>query len=197
MTKNKTRLYVLGAGGHAKVVVESLRASGVRAYACVDKDEEAALDSVSPRSAALANGVGDGPARRRVFESFRAKGFHFPPVAAASAVIAPSAVLGEGAQVLTRAVIHPAALIGENAVINTGAIVEHDCVVGDHAFVGPGAVLCGEVVVGLGAFIGAGAVILPGVRVGADAIVGAGAVVTCDVAAGVKVCGVPARRMRS
>lgn len=195
MTKTKNRLYVLGAGGHAKVVVEALRSSGASPYACLDKDGERALDRVSPRSVVLANGVGTGPARRRVFETFRAKGFRFPPVRAASAVIAPSAVLGEGSQVLTRAVVHPDSLIGENAVVNTGAIVEHDCVVGDHAFVGPGAVLCGDVVVGLGAFVGAGAVILPGVRVGADAIVGAGAVATRDVAAGAKVCGVPARRM--
>lgn len=196
MKRDKTRMFVLGAGGHAKVVVEALNSSGVRPYACLDKDGERSLGGLSPRSVALANGVGDGPTRRRIFEAFRAKGFRFPVVAAASSIIARSASLGEGAQVLTRAVVHPAALIGENAVINTAAIVEHDCVVGDHAFVGPGAVLCGEVVIGMGAFIGAGAVILPGVRVGADAVVGAGAVATRDVAAGVKVCGVPARRMR-
>ena len=196
MNKNRIKLFVLGTGGHAKVVIEALRSGGARPYACLDKGEEGALDGVSPRSVALANGVGTGPARRRLFERFRAKGFRFPPVTAASAVVARSAVVDEGAQILTRAVIHPDARIGANAVVNTAAIVEHDCVVGDHAFVGPGAVLCGEVVIGMGAFIGAGAVILPGVRVGADAVVGAGTVATRDVAAGVKVCGVPARSMR-
>jgi UDP-2-acetamido-3-amino-2,3-dideoxy-glucuronate N-acetyltransferase len=46
-----------------------------------------------------------------------------------------------------------------------------------------------------GAAIGSGAVILAGVTVGAGALVGAGAVVTNDVAPGVTVAGVPARKL--
>jgi acetyltransferase-like isoleucine patch superfamily enzyme len=46
-----------------------------------------------------------------------------------------------------------------------------------------------------GASIGSGAVVLCGVTVGVGAVVGAGAVVTGDVADGVVVAGVPARRL--
>ena len=50
--------------------------------------------------------------------------------------------------------------------------------------------------IGRNVWIGGGAIILPGVTIGDDAVVGAGSVVTRDVAAGEKVAGNPARRLR-
>ncbi len=208
------RTVILGAGGHASVVAAVLREARIGVAGFTDAraslrgrtiegskvlgGDEVVLRS-KPGSLRLANGLGAGRdtgARRALYESFRARGYRFPPVIARSAWVARTAVLAEGAQALTRAVIHPRALVGENAVVNTGAIVEHDCVVGAHAFVSPGAVLLGGVNVGEGAFIGALAVVLPGVKVGAGARVGAGATVTKDVPAGATVVGTPARKTR-
>lgn len=205
---------ILGAGGHGRVAAECLRSSGSPADAFTDPapalagktveglpvlGPDAALEAPGPGGAVLFNGLGvsggTGP-RRRLYESFKAKGFRFEPIAAASAFIAPSASLGEGCQVLTAAVVHPSASVGANAVINTAAVVEHDCAVGAHAFVGPRAVLGGGAKVGEGALIGLGAVLLPGVSVGAGATVGGGAVVLRDVPAGETHAGVPAKRIR-
>ncbi len=211
MKKTKRRLFVLGAGGHAKVVIEALRSARLRPAGCFNanrrlwgstvegvtvKGGDSMLEKISPASVVLANGIGDNAIRRKVYRKFKAKGFRFPIITAASAVCARSAVLEAGVQVLTRAVVHPGSVIGENTVINTAAIVEHDCEIGAHSFVGPGAVLCGGVTLGEGAFIGAGAVILPGIRVGRGAIIGAGAVAAKNVAAGARVRGVPARSFR-
>ena len=202
---------ILTAGGHASVLAAVLREKGVRVAGFTDSNttlhgkavegakilgDDASLDRLKPSAARLVNGLGvarDVSARRRLFESFRARGFRFPPVAAKSAWVSRSAELGEGAQVLTRAVVHPRARIGENAVINTCAIVEHDAVIGAHAFVSPGAIVCGGARVGASAFIGAGAVILPGVSVGDGARLGAGSVATRDVPAGATAVGSPAR----
>lgn len=205
------RNIILGAGGHAAVLAAVLRESGVRVAGFTDasaalcgKSVEGAkvlggdevLASLKPSAVRLFNGLGaakDAAARRGLYEAFFVRGFRFPAVAAKSAWIAKSALLGEGAQVLTRAVVHPRARIGENAVINTCAIIEHDAVVGAHAFVSPGAVVLGGAAIGEGAFVGALAVILPGVKVGARARVGAGATVTKDVPADATVVGTPAR----
>lgn len=206
----KERFVVLGAGGHARVLAGALRAQRARVIACLDPDRslwgrkldgvpitggDELLDSYRPNSISLVNGVG-GPARRKIFARWTARGYRFPAVVSPAAYCSASAVLGDGAQVLTRAVVHPGARVGRNAVINTAAVVEHDCVIGDDAFIAPGVVLCGEVRVGRGAMIGAGAVVLPGIKIGDEAVVGAGAVVTRDVRAGITCWGVPARKRK-
>lgn len=176
-----------------------MRSAGLEAAALIDSDPAlwgTTLDGVSvaggddklpgypPARFAAAIGVGaarDTRARRRLHEAALAAGYALPPIVAASAVVAPSAQLGPGAQVLTRAVVHPGSEIGAGAIVNTAAVVEHDCSVGAHAFLGPAAILCGGVTVGEGAFIGAGAIVLPGLSIGAGALVAAGAVVRADV----------------
>lgn len=204
------KLLIIGAGGHAKVVLDAALAAGHQVVGLTDDDRARCGRSVAdfpvlhpddilarhpPGAIFLVNGVGGYDStedRRRVYEQFRSRGYQFAVLTAPSAHLSPSARLAPGAQVLTRAILHPDAAVGENAVINTAAVVEHDCAVGSHSFVGPAAVLCGKVQVGDGAFIGAGAILLPGVRVAAGCVVGAGAVVTKDLAAGSKVVGVPA-----
>lgn len=204
----KNRAFVvLGAGGHARVVLEALDSTGLKADALTDPDSSlwgASVEGVRvvggddkladypPASHAAAIGVGaarDTRRRRALHEAAVAAGYDLPPVVAASACVARSARLGPGSQVLTRAVVHPGAAIGAGAVVNTAAVVEHDCVVGDHVFVGPAAILCGGARLGAGAFVGAGAIVLPGLAIGAGALLAAGAVVRADVPDGGKELG--------
>lgn len=205
---------ILGAGGHARVVLDALDSSGRRAAGLIDPNRtlwgseldgvkiaggDDKLASFPPDRFDAVIGVGaarDTRRRRQVQEAAAAAGYALPSIVAASAVVARSARLGDGVQVLTRAVVHPGAEIGPGTIINTAAIVEHDCAVGPYAFVGPAAVLCGAVRLGEGAFVGAGAVVLPGVKIGVGALVAAGAVVRRDVAEGATELGRPARRRR-
>jgi len=153
----------------------------------VGDDDEAFRRFPSGVEAVL--GVGGTPSqgasgtalRRRVYEAYASRGFHFPPVVGRGVIIAPDVILEDGAQIIAAAVLQPNVRICANAVINTGARVDHDTVVSSHAMVAPGAILCGGVMVGVGAYVGAGAVVLQGVRIGADAVVAAGAVATADV----------------
>lgn len=208
-----SRVVILGAGGHGRVLLDVLRAAktkglagftdpivrakSVDGLALLGGDD--ALRRFPPARARLVNGLGvarSTAARRKLHEAWTARGYRFLTVVAPNAVISRSAVLHEGCQVVTRAVVHPGAVIGENAVLNTACVVEHDAVVGAHAFISPGAVLCGDVRIGAGAFIGAGAVVLPGVTVGAGAVVGGGALVARDVPEWTTAVGVPARNRR-
>lgn len=194
----KPKVIILGAGGHARVLLCALRSSGTSVEACLDPDVrlhgtrldgtlisggEGLLDGEPPENILLFNGVGapkDCRARRAVYERFSSKGYRFPAVLAASALTFNDARWADGVQVLTRAVVHPGSSVGENTIINTGAIIEHDCSVGAHCHVAPGAVVCGGVTIGSGSLVGAGAVVLPGVRIGDGARVAAGAVVRRD-----------------
>ncbi len=209
-------IIVVGAGGHARVLIGVLRRQGIAVAGCVDINPAlhgAAIDGVpviggddalfamSPDGVRLVSGQGNVPgkgasglARRRgVFERFGARGYRFMSVISPDSVISDTAVLEEACQVITGAIIHPGAKVGVNAIVNTGAQVDHDCVVGAHSHIAPGAVLCGGVTVGPESHVGAGAVVIPLVRIGTGAVVGAGAVVVRDVPDGATVLGTPAR----
>jgi len=205
---------VLGAGGHAKVLIDALRrAKGIDPRAALDRDrsrvgervlgvpivgDDAALDGFDRRRVVLVNGVGsvqDTTARRAVFERGRRLGFSFAMVVHPSACIGGGVALAEGVQVLAGAIVNAEARIDVDAIINTGAIIEHDCRVGAHVHVATGAVIAGGVTLDDGVHVGAGATVIQGVHVGPGAVIGAGAAVIADVAAGDVVVGVPARRV--
>jgi sugar O-acyltransferase (sialic acid O-acetyltransferase NeuD family) len=204
---------VVGAGGHAVVVLAALQAVNVAVAGLLDSDssrhgsqilgvdilgDDNIVRSAGVSEFALVNGIGgtlNTDERRRVFEKFRTIGFEFPPVVHPSAIGANLAELGDGAQVMAGAVLQPRTRIGANTIVNTGALIDHDCTLGDHVHIAPGATLSGGVSVGPGVMIGAGATIIQNVVVGDGAFVAAGATVVSDVAAGARVGGTPARKI--
>jgi sugar O-acyltransferase (sialic acid O-acetyltransferase NeuD family) len=202
---------VFGGGGHARVLIDALLASGAgRPVAIVDPapigrevlgvpvigGEEAPL----PREAThFVMGLGstrDNGPRRRLFENAVARGLRPLTVVHPGALVSRFARVGPGCAILAQAVVNAGATLCVNVIVNTGAIVEHDCIVGDHAHVATGACLAGTVTVGEEAHVGAGAVVRQGARIGAGAVIGAGAAVIKDVPAGVVVAGVPARPLK-
>jgi sugar O-acyltransferase (sialic acid O-acetyltransferase NeuD family) len=206
----------LGAGGHAKVVIEILRLlGGYEFIGLLDAKPElhgtelsgvtvlgddslmAELYRQGARSAFIGVGtIGNTDSRQRLYEAAQRVGFEGARAVHPQAIISPSAQMGDGPTVMAGAVINAAASLGDNVIVNTGAIIEHDCVVGSHVHVATGARLAGGVSVGEGAHIGMGASIRQGIKINRQAIVGAGAVVIADVAAGAIVVGVPARVLK-
>jgi len=197
---------VVGAGGHAKVVVGTLQAIGRCALVAYDDDPVksggtvlgvavrgpvALLREAAHSQAVLA--IGDNATRQRLAGEL--SGFEWTRAVHPGAEVHDSVRVAPGAVVLAGAVLQPEVSLGSHTIVNTGALIDHDCVVGDFAHVCPGAILAGQVTVGEGSLIGAGAVLIPGVRVGDWAVVGAGSVVIRDVPAGVTVAGNPARRL--
>jgi UDP-perosamine 4-acetyltransferase len=205
------RSVVVGAGGHASVVIEAVRAVGrLMLVGIVDPNPAArellgipvlggdeCLPAVRREGVELAIiAVGDNRRRQAISDTVRAQGFALPPVLHPAAFLSPSAVVGPGAVVMARAVVGTRARVGALAIINTGAIVEHDNEIGIAAHVAPGVTLAGLVHVGDRALVGVGSAVRPGIRIGADAIVGAGSAVVSDVGACAIVAGAPARLLR-
>lgn len=193
------QVVLLGGGGHAAVVLDCLVACGCRTVGFFDDNPMAFLGELAHLGkykhhtlpyARLIVAIGNNHTRRR---QTGAVSHSYAVALHPSALVSPSAILGEGTVVFHGAIIQARSAVGKHVIINTGAQVDHDNHISDFAHIGPGAVLCGNVTVGEGVLIGAGAVVMPGITLGDWAIVAAGAVVARDVAAGVTVKGVPAR----
>ena len=208
----KTKVVGLGAGGHAKVVLDILcRQADVEVIGLLDnsparKGTTVAGIPVLGDDACMADllqqgvrhvfigvgGVGDNRPRQRVFENALKMGFEVVSAIHPSAIISPSATLGRGVVLMPRAVVNTEARLGDNVIVNTAAVVEHECVIGAHVHIAPGACMGGAVTIGEGAHIGLGAVLLPRVTIGARVIVGAGSVVLKDLPDLAVAAGVPA-----
>jgi sugar O-acyltransferase (sialic acid O-acetyltransferase NeuD family) len=214
MNNRVTPLVLLGAGGHARVLAALARAAGYRILGVCDPTlaadavsrwqdldvlgDDSALDMLPPDRVSLMLGVGQMTTdnlRERLYSSWRARGYDFPPLVHPAAWVAPGVVLGDGVQVMAGAIIQPGCDIGDNCIINTRAGIDHDCCIGCNVHLAPGATLCGKVTVGDSAFIGAGATLIQGLCVGARAVVGAGVTLVRDLKPGMTILGA-ANRLR-
>ena len=182
-------MYLFGASGHGKVIKEIVEANGGRIEAFVDDNPQVnELCGIPVRHgettlSPMIVSIGVNRIRKRVVEKLHCR---FGVAIHPTAVVSPSARIGEGSVVMADAVI------GRHCIVNTGASIDHECVVGDYCHVAPHATLCGQVHVGEGTLIGVGASVIPCVHIGSWCTVGAGAAVVKDIADGTTAVGVPA-----
>ena len=198
------RAVVLGAGGHAKVVVATLQACGFEVAAVFDDDPSRSGDSVlgvrvegptdrarEVEGALAVIAVGHNEARGALAR--RHPSLRWLTAAHPRAFVHPSVSIGPGTVVCAGAIIQPDTRIGAHVIVNTGARIDHDCVVEDLAHVAPGASIAGGVSIGEGTLVGIGSCVIPGVSIGPWTTVGAGAAVVGDTPGGRTLIGVPAR----
>lgn len=203
-------IVIIGAGGHAKVLVDILLQAGACIAGIVDQNVllhgkhvlgvtviggDDVVTSSSPDKYSLVNAIGSTTIpdlRTRIYEAFKSNGYSFATVIHPSAIIASDVTVGEGVQIFAGAVIQPGTMIGSNAIINTRSSIDHDCIIGNNCHIAPGVTLSGQVHVGQCVHVGTGATIIQGISIGNNCLIAAGAVVTKNIGSGSKVRGVPA-----
>ncbi|MBF0381949.1 MAG: NeuD/PglB/VioB family sugar acetyltransferase [Magnetococcales bacterium] len=210
---NSDSLILLGGGGHGRVLLASLVASGCKnsligiidpMAAKLGKTigstpvlgvEERLVFDYPPTTVKLLNGVGSIGStvkRRKLYDRFIDDGYEFASVIHPTAYVADGVVVGVGAQIMAGAIIQTGCTIGDNVLINSGAVVEHDVKIANHVHIATGAVVAGGVELAPEVHIGCGATVIQGRKIGVGSVVGAGAVVLQNVSDGVVVAGVPA-----
>ena len=165
-------MYLYGAGGHAKVIMDVLRENDIELSGIIDDNPDLrewmghrVLSSYQQGMSPVLISIGANGIRKRVADWLK----------------------------------HEQAIFGtavKHCIVNTGAAIDHECVLEDYVHVSPHATLCGNVHVGEGTWIGAGSVINPGVRIGKWTIIGSGSVVCKDIPDGVVAYGSPCRIMK-
>lgn len=192
-------LILIGAGGHAKVVVDALtlrNRQNTTTINVTDQDPERVGKTILghvveawPDDQEWAGkrfhlAIGDAASRARLWKKLVDIGASGTSIQHPSSSVAATAQIGRGSFTAARAVIAPDAKIGVSVIVNHGAVVDHDCIVGSYSHIAPNATLGGGSSLGDGVLVGAGATILPGVRIGENAVIAAGATIVRDVAEG-------------
>tara|TARA_R110002072_G_scaffold258339_1_gene416999 strand:- start:274 stop:876 length:603 start_codon:yes stop_codon:yes gene_type:complete len=197
------QLYIYGASGHGKVVIEIIEALGKEVVTVFDDDENITQlldypvlpkDNVNPdKKIPVLFAIGNNETRKKLAES---NGFLVTePLIHPSAIVSPRATLKNGTVVMPGAIINSQAEVGQHCIINSGAVVEHDCVLDNYVHISPNAALAGDVKVGEGTQIGIGAQVIQGITIGNWCTIGAGAVIIKDVPDGATVVGNPGREV--
>lgn len=200
-------LVVIGAGGHAREIIEAVSAAtGWRLLGVLSDDNEhpdrlsalgarylGAVSAIADIEAMYVVGIGNPAIRRRISELADGSGHQAATIIHPAAVVGASVVTGKGCYVAARAVLTAFVTLGAHAHVNVAASISHDSVVGPFASIGPGAHLAGWVSIGDEADLGIGTNVLPRRRIGSRTVVGAGSTVTCDIPQDVTVVGTPAR----
>ena len=198
-------IVIIGYGGHAKSVADSIRRQGLYnivgytdiedadcQYEYLGQDEE--LDSIynkGTHNAVIGIGyMGNSSVRDNIFEKATKIGYRWPIIVDPSSVISEDAEIGEGTFIGKNAVVNAGSVIGNNCIINTGAIVEHDNCIGDYSHIAVGTTLCGNVTIGSHVLIGAGATVIQGVIIGDNCIVGANSTVLNNLIGNNTYCGI-------
>jgi acetyltransferase EpsM len=195
-------VYLYGASGHAKVIIEVLEQLGIKPTGLFD-DNEAITDMLgykvtsyklyTPKhSDRIIISIGNNAIRYRLVQELVAS---YTTAIHPFSSISKRCSIQDGTVIMSGVSINSSVEIGSHCIINTNASIDHDCRIGNFVHISPNAVLCGEVKIGEGTHIGAGATLIPGIKVGAWSTIGAGAVVIKDVPDNVKVVGNPCRQI--
>jgi len=204
MKRDRLSVEVIGAGGHAKVVIATLAACGYNVIGIFDDDPKthdrmilgipvlgslAEMDDKADTGRLIA--IGHNETRKNISDRFPSA--NWITVVHPRAFVHESALLGSGTIVMAGVTIQPEARIGKHGIVNTCASIDHDCLLGDYVHIAPGCHLAGSVQLGEGVFMGIHSAAVPGIRIGDWSIIGAGGVVIENLPGGIVAVGVPSR----
>lgn len=202
----KSRLVVLGSGGHSSAVAEAAESSGLSVTGNIALNpKDFSLDAliyavgrIELRTTSLALGVGTNHLRAQVHNRVINAFPHamFPPLVHKTAFVSPSSAIDDGAVLLAFAYVGPGAHAGVGSLINTGASLDHHSAVGDYGSLGPGARAGGGASIGSRTMVGMQAGILHGRTVGDDSVIGAHSAVVHDIPSLCVGYGIPCRVIR-
>lgn len=193
---------LFGASGHAKVIMDIIRAQGDEVGKVYDdnphiseiggKRVDAPVHGIKVEGPMIIS-IGSGYARQKVSERYNVA---YAQAISPTANISPTAEIGAGTVVMPYVVINADAIIGRHCIINTKASIDHECRIGDFVHIAPGCTLSGDVTVGDSSWIGVGSCVKQGISIGKNCLIGAGSVVVKDIPDDTVAYGNPCRVVR-
>ncbi|MDO5116073.1 MAG: acetyltransferase [Synergistaceae bacterium] len=202
----KEKVFVIGAGDHAKVVLSTLEACGVECAGIYDDNPElwgktlwcvpilgpvSDMPDTAETMAVIA--IGSNEIRRSIHENF--KNVCWPVFVHPLGIVHSSVRIGEGSIIFAGCIIESDAEIGKQSIINSACFIGHDCKIGSFCHLAPKSMTGNNVSVGDGVFLGIGAIVKPYVKVSDDVMIGMGSAVLKNIEFPGTYVGVPARKI--
>lgn len=202
-----SKLLILGAGGHGKVVVEI--ASLMEQWdeiAFLDDNTELKVVNGYPVIGRLTEyktlrgiyndafvAVGNNKLRIVLLNQLIQEDLCIPTLIHPSATLSTTSQIGQGTVIMPGVVVNSNVEIGMGCIINTSSSIDHDCIIENGVHISPGVHIGGTTRVEQNAWICIGASIANNVLIGKNSTIAAGSAVVKDVEANSLVGGTPAK----
>lgn len=188
---------IIGASGHGNVIADIVRANNDCVLGFLDDDPSkptlgTVADYAKYSDAEFVIGIGDAQVRAKL----SALPLKWYTAIHPSAIISPSAQIGEGTVIMPNVIVNANSVVGKQCILNSGAIVEHDNTIGDFTHISVGVRLGGTVRVGSFTWVGIGAIVRNNISITNDCVIGAGAVVVKNIEGKGTYVGAPVRKMK-
>lgn len=197
-------IILLGAGGHATVILDILKAQiaygeKIKIKGLLDDSDKltcmgypvlgpiSKINQYMDEKTYFIIAIGANQVRHQLAQLKFYTAIHL------SSLLGSKVSFGKGTEIIPNVVINAHSQIGNHVIVNTWAIVEHDSIIDDYVHLSPRATLCGGVTVGQMTHVGAGATVIQGKVIGKNSIIGAGATVITDIPDEVVAVGTPAK----
>ncbi len=199
----KIKYLLIGAGGHARVILSIIEKSRQKVLGIFDKEgSKKNLDNIPVigdydknvfSEAKVIIAIGDNFARKKIASNIYHK---FGVIIEKSACIDNLTKIGLGSVIFHKSLIQRGSIIGKHCIINSNSSIDHDCIVSDFASLAPGVIIGGDAKVGELSAISIGAVCKHGIKIGNDSVIGASSYVNKDVGNNVVAYGIPCKKIR-
>jgi sugar O-acyltransferase (sialic acid O-acetyltransferase NeuD family) len=198
--KNKKSLIIIGAGGGAKMCIDSLESSidyqvvgllddkieiGIRVQGipvigrvnCIKQ-----LLDFKITNFVIAFGVLEKRYKRfELYSALKEIGCKFPNIIHPRAIVEKSVKLGEGNVILAGANIGSSVKLGNLNYINNNSLISHDCTLDNNIHIAPGAVLASSIKVESDVLIGMNTTLFYGITIGASSTILNGLIINNNI----------------
>jgi sugar O-acyltransferase (sialic acid O-acetyltransferase NeuD family) len=182
-------MYLYGASGHCKVVIDIIQKSNLDSieYIIDDNPNNDVINSIPIIKTQNLNffkdksfiiTIGNNKIRKGIVDEIST---NYLTAIHPNSFLASNVHVGKGSVIMAGAILNSDVRVGDHCIINSGAVVEHDCVISDFAHISPNVSLAGNITIGEGSHVGIGAVIIQGVKIGKWVTIGAGSIILKDV----------------
>jgi len=216
MVFEKKNIVVIGASGHAKVVIDIIerenkynivglidsykpKETKIFDYKVLGTEEELPILIKKLNCNAGIIAIGDNWIRKLVYNKIikLVPNFKFIIAIHPNSIIGKNVTIGKGTVIMPGVIVNSDSKIDNFCILNTKASLDHDCYLKMFSSLAPNATVGGNVTIGSYSAICLGANVIQDITIGNHSIIGAGALVNKNVKDYEMVYGVPAKVIRT
>ena len=215
MKKKLKNILIVGAGGHAKVVIDIIKCEGkyniigiidnkfskkdnFLNYKILGNEDEIPeiIDEFKVHGCVVA--IGDNFVRSVVVKKIenQSSKIQFINCIHPSSCIAFDIKIGVGNVIMAGTTINTSSQIGNHCIINTNSSIDHDNKIFNFVSIAPNAAIGGNVNIDEYSAIGIGASVIHNISVGHNCVIGANSLVIADTKSNSVYYGLPAKNIR-